>query len=145
MKVYLLMYWSKQPTTKSLICFSFNAWLQTSFIAFRFLSFLHFLNGWTTPTTWGFSKRNPRTGDLNFAELQDFWVHGHGRFQMESFSLRSTPHCKFVLQTKMNSLIKKNQILLLKVVFIFIWNHRHLSYIHIALKSENVPSFVING
>lgn len=54
-----------------------------------------------------------------FAE-QDFWVHGHGRFQMESFSLRSTPHCKFVLQTKMNSLIKKNQILLLKVVFIFI-------------------------
>lgn len=43
-----------------------------------------------------------------FAELQDFWVHGHGRFQMESFSLRSTPHCKFVLlKTKMNSLIKK--------------------------------------
>lgn len=45
-----------------------------------------------------------------FAELQDFWVHGHGRFQMESFSLRSTPEsalqiCSF--KTKMNSLIKK--------------------------------------
>lgn len=55
-----------------------------------------------------------------FAELQYFWVHGHGRFQMESISLRSTPHCKFVLKTKMNSLIKKNQIVLLKVDFIFI-------------------------
>lgn len=55
-----------------------------------------------------------------FAELQDFWVHGHGRFQMESFSLRSTPHCKFVLKTKMNSLIKKIKSDYFKVDFIFI-------------------------